>query len=213
VGTVNVVVVDDHPVFRHGIAALIESLDQLQLVGVTDSIEGLDQLELDDVDVVVLDLVLPGISGQDAVEVVAQSGPRVLAMAINGRSRAVVAAFGAGAHGYVTKRTDLTELVRAIETVAGGEIYVPADLATALLGLSRGDAPPELALTSRQREVLELLAAGLPDKQIARQLSISESTVRGHLEEIRNRTGSRRRAELTSYAISLRTDWVTEEPV
>jgi DNA-binding NarL/FixJ family response regulator len=153
-------------------------------------------------DVVLLDLHLPGASGADAVEHVARGPAKILVLSAEGKPALVVEAIGAGASGYLTKDADTEEVVAAIRAVAAGGTYVSPTLAAYLLKEARAPArQPELDLTAREREILGLVAEGDRDKDIARQLYISISTVRTHLDRIREKTGQRRRAELTRLAI------------
>jgi DNA-binding NarL/FixJ family response regulator len=106
----------------------------------------------------------------------------------------VVQAIGAGARGYLSKQAEETEILGAIQAVAQGRTYVSATLAGYLLL-----AP--IPITAREREILELVAGGETDQDIADQLTISVRTVHSHLDRIRDKTGSRRRADLTRFAI------------
>jgi two-component system nitrate/nitrite response regulator NarL len=200
---ISVAVVDDHPIFRRGLADLVAAAEGMTLVLAAASVEELDAaIDAEPPDVVLLDLHLPGMSGPDAVEHVCRAGAYVLVLSAEGKPDLVVHAIGAGASGYLTKDADADEIVAAIEAVAGGTSYISPILASYLLKEGRAPAPqPELELTAREKEILGLVAEGERDKNIARQLYISISTVRTHLDRIRDKTGQRRRAELTRYAI------------
>jgi DNA-binding NarL/FixJ family response regulator len=114
----------------------------------------------------------------------------------------VLGAIAAGARGYLTKDVDGSEIIRAVREVGAGNSYVSPTLASFLLNSSRErHAGPKVVLSAREREVLSLLAAGERDQDIAEQLHISVRTVRSHLDRIRDKTGRRRRPELTRLAI------------
>jgi DNA-binding NarL/FixJ family response regulator len=200
---IRVAVVDDHPIFRSGLANMVAAADGMTLELAATSVEEFDAaLRAEPPDVVLLDLNLPGLSGPDAVEHVCRAGGKALVLSAEGKPDLVVHAIGAGASGYLTKDADADEILAAIKTVAGGNSYISPILASYLLTEARAPAPqPELELTAREKEILGLVAEGERDKDIARQLYISISTVRTHLDRIRDKTGQRRRAELTRYAI------------
>ena len=116
---------------------------------------------------------------------------------------AVLATLAAGARGYVAKHAEVAEILEAIDTIAGSAegSYVSPRLAAYLLDAAQAKGPSQLTLTDRETEVLALVAAGERDQDVAEQLCISVGTVRAHLDHIRTKTGQRRRAELTRYAL------------
>ena len=197
---ISVVIVDDHPVYRQGLAMAVDRADDLELAGQASSIETFDALGVHP-DVVLLDLHLPGIEGAAGVAHVVGSGNRVLVVSAAGTPDDVIDAIAAGAAGYLTKEADADEITRAVRTVAGGETYVSPTLASYLLRADRSSAT--YTLTKRERDVLALVAAGETDQDIADQLTIAKTTVHSHLDRIRDKTGARRRAELTNLAHKL----------
>ena len=196
-GVITVAIVDDHPVYRQGLAMAVDRATDLQLAGEAKSIEDFDKLDAR-ADVVLLDLHLPGIEGSAGVAHVCDQGYRVLVVSAAGTPDDVVDAIAAGAAGYLTKETDAEEITSAVRVVAGGETYVSPTLASYLLRVERSTA--QYKLTKRERDVLALVAAGEKDQDIAVELSIAITTVHSHLERIRDKTGARRRAELTNLA-------------
>ena len=194
---ISVVIVDDHPVYRQGLAMAVDRADDLELAGEASSIESFDALAMQP-DLVLLDLHLPGIEGAAGVAHVCASHRRVLVVSAAGTPDDVIDAIAAGAAGYLTKEADADEITRAIRVVAGGDTYVSPTLASYLLRADRPDATS--ALTKRERDVLALVAAGETDQDIADQLHIAKTTVHSHLDRIRDKTGARRRAELTNLA-------------
>ena len=195
---ISVIIIDDHPIYRQGMAMAVEQADDLEVVGEAKSIEDFDQME-NRADVVLLDLNLPGIEGAAGVAHVCEKGNRVIVVSAAGSPEDVIDAIAAGACGYLTKETGTEEITRAIRTVVRGESYVSPTLASYLLGAdSRNNQG--IKLTKREREVLGLLASGESDIEIAAQLFIAKATVHSHLDRIRDKTGARRRADLTTLA-------------
>ncbi len=197
---ISVAIVDDHPVYRQGLAVAVDAADDLALVGDASSIEEFEKV-VTQADVVLLDLHLPGIEGSAGVAHVCAKGHRVLVVSAAGSPEDVVDAIAAGAAGYLTKESDAEEITRAVRIVASGASYVSPTLASYLLKAERETAA--YRLTKREREVLALVAAGETDQDIAAQLFIATTTVHSHLERIRDKTGARRRAELTNLAHKL----------
>jgi len=191
-----VLIVEDHPIFREGLAQTIAAEAVFNLIGTASSVERIDWRALAGVrdPVVLLDLNLPGKSGASAVEYIVRAGARVLVVSAHESRDTVLDALAAGARGYITKSSDATEVFRAIRTVARDDIYVSPTLASFLLTTARVE--PEEQLTPQERRVLTELARGERDKDIAEHLGITVRTVRSHLERIRDKTGRRRRVEL-----------------
>jgi DNA-binding NarL/FixJ family response regulator len=133
---------------------------------------------------------------------VSGAGHRVLVVSASDDQSEVLAAMSAGARGYLTKDAEAEEIVRAVRVIAAGDSYVSPTLASFLLDSSRRrNARVRLPLSGREQQVLSLLAAGERDQDIADALFISVRTVRSHLDRIREKTGRRRRSELTRLAI------------
>jgi DNA-binding NarL/FixJ family response regulator len=193
---IQVAIVEDHPVFRKGLIQVIEATPGLALAGAARSVEELDAQARGggQAQVILLDLRLPGLTGAAAVADLCARGQTVLVVSASEAPADVVEAIGAGARGYLSKQAEETEIVRAIRAVAEGRTYVSATLAAYLL-----QAP--IHITGREREILELVAGGETDQDIAELLQVSTRTVHSHLDRIRNKTGSRRRADLTRFAL------------
>jgi DNA-binding NarL/FixJ family response regulator len=188
--SLRVLIVDDHPMFRRGLAGLLESLPDVQVAGLAAS--GEEALELaggDRPDVVFMDLNLPTISGVEATRRLGDlpDPPAVLALTMLDDDATVVAAMRAGARGYVLKGATGEEIAAAVRTVAAGGVVLGAGVAGHLLALTdagrRRAAGPD-ALTDRERDVLELLADGLANPQIARRLGLSVKTVQNYVSRI-----------------------------
>ncbi|MEV4493469.1 response regulator transcription factor [Micromonospora coxensis] len=188
---IRVAVVDDHPVFRLGMTALLASIPGLAVIGEAADAEGaLRVTDLHRPDVVVMDLHLPGRSGVEATrEIVARHpGTGVLVVTMLDDDDWVFAALRAGARGYLLKGAAPAEVDRAVRAVANGEVLLgPAVAARAvsfLAGARAGSAAPFPELTDREREVLDLVAQGLSNVVIARRLTLSPKTVRNHLSNV-----------------------------
>jgi DNA-binding NarL/FixJ family response regulator len=196
-GVITVAIVDDHPLYRRGLAGAVEQADGLAVVAEADSIEALDAARVSP-DVVLLDLHLPGIQGSDGVAHVCAQGHRVLVVSAAGAPEDVVDAVAAGASGYLTKDATAEDIERAVRAVAGGKTYVSPTLASYLLRVDKQKSlEEEYKLSPRELEILALVASGETDRDIAAQLHIATATVYSHLERIRDKTGARRRAQLT----------------
>jgi DNA-binding NarL/FixJ family response regulator len=153
-------------------------------------------------EVVVLDLRLPDVRGGEGVARLSERGLAVLVLSAQAGREDVMAAFEAGARGYLTKSADEQDIVAGVRAVAAGGTYVAPGVAGHLLAVVRGRQEPDRpGLSRREREVLALVAAGETDQAIARRLTIGRTTVRSHLDSIRDKTGRRRRAELTRLAV------------
>jgi DNA-binding NarL/FixJ family response regulator len=193
----SVAIIDDHPLYRQGLAMAVEQDDDLTLLADAASIEQFDRLNVT-VDVVLLDLHLPGIEGAQGVAHVSARGPKVVVLSATGASEDVIDALAAGAVGYLTKDAEAQDIRQAIRAVANGLTYVSPTLASYLLTANKQLAVSlENQLSPRELEILALVASGETDRDIAEQLFIATTTVHSHLERIRNKTGARRRAQLT----------------
>jgi DNA-binding NarL/FixJ family response regulator len=194
---ISVAIIDDHPLYRHGLALAIEQADDLTLVADAASIEKFDQLDVT-ADIVLLDLHLPGMEGAEGVAHICRRGPKVIVVSAASATDDVVDALAAGAVGYLTKDAETTDIQRAVRAVANGQTYVSPTLAALLLNADKQRAASlEHKLSPRELEILALVAAGETDRDIARQLCIAIATVHSHLERIRDKTGARRRTQLT----------------
>lgn len=200
----SIAVIEDHPVFRQGLIHLVEQAPNLVLSGGYRSVEDF-MTALETPEVVLLDLNLPGIEGPEGVRTVVGRDCKVLVISARTSRDAVLDSIAAGALGYLAKDAHPEEIATAIEVVAGGGSYVSATLASMLLAAERASqvssAGNAFALSEREKEVLSLLARGERDQDIAEELFISVSTVRSHLDRIRDKTGRRRRPDLTRLAL------------
>ena len=187
-----VLLADDHPVFRKGLRALLTSLPEATVVG--EAADGEQAVRLaaeQEPDVVVMDLNMPGVNGVEATRKIVAANPAiaVLVLTMLDEDEPVFAAMRAGARGYVVKGADTDDLLRALESVARGDVVFGPAVAGRILSyltrpLSARDPVLFPELSDREREVLELLARGMPNNQIAHKLVLSPKTVRNHVSNI-----------------------------
>ncbi|GLH95604.1 response regulator transcription factor [Phytohabitans aurantiacus] len=205
---VRVVLADDHPMFRYGLTAALASAAEVEIVGeAADGQELLAVVDQTRPDVVLTDLTMPGMSGAAATKQLLARYPQlgVLVVTMHEDDESLLDAMRAGARGYLLKGADRADIVRAIVAVARGEaVYGPAvarriaDFFTRTQREYVAQAFPEL--TVREREVLDLLAAGSRNQDIARRLFLSEKTVRNHVSAIRTKLQVRDRAAAVAKA-------------
>jgi DNA-binding NarL/FixJ family response regulator len=197
---IRVVIVEDSPVYREGLARAVEADAELVLLHEVPTVEQLPDDGGDEPRVALLDLELPGQSGPAAVLALTERGYRVLVVSGHHDRELVLAAMSAGARGYLTKASEIDEILCAVRLVGAGSTYVSPTLASFLLA-EAGTGGPSPYLTPQERRILSLLARGERDRDIAEELTISLHTVHSHLERIREKTGKRRRAELAQLAV------------
>jgi DNA-binding NarL/FixJ family response regulator len=189
---VRVVIADDHPMFRYGLRAVLDAAQEVTVVG--EAADGQQLLAVVDQtrpDVVLTDLAMPGLDGATATRQLLDRHPGlgVLALTMHDDDQALFGALRAGARGYLLKGADKAEILRAVQAVAAGEAVYGAAVARRIVAFFTG-AQQEYAaqvfpeLTGREREVLELVAAGCGNHEIARRLVLSEKTVRNHVAAI-----------------------------
>jgi DNA-binding NarL/FixJ family response regulator len=199
---IRVLAVDDHPVVRAGLAQLLEQADDIELIGVAEDGErALAIVREQETDVVLMDLEMPGMDGIQATARIRHEHPRTQLVVLTSFSDSdrVLDALDAGAIGYLLKGADPDELLQGIRAAARGESPLAPRAASALLAARAGRRPAE-GLTPRERDVLLMVAQGLPNKQIARRLEISERTVKGHLTHIFDRIGVTDRTQAALWA-------------
>ena len=201
-------VADDHPVVRKGLQSCLSRAGRLRLVGeAADGDEALRKARELHPDVVLMDISMPGMNGLMVTEMLRKELPqvKVLVVSVQRNKDAIFRVIQAGAHGYVSKEAPSEEVIRAIESVHGGEPYFSEEIARAALYEfinSGGRKEPFAQLTPREREVLVLIAEGKSNKEIADQLNIGVRTIETHRERIMRRLNIHSVAGLTKYAIA-----------
>ena len=209
---IKVLVVDDHTLFRHGVADILAKEEGLDVAGeASDGVEAIEKAKEIAPDVVLMDLNMPRCNGLDAIQALQVEMPqaKVLVLTVSEMEADLFAAMKFGATGYLLKNAEPEELVGAILHVARGGVVISPLMATKLItefkGLAtkaeRGTA--ETAdLSSREREVLQLVAEGATNKEIGDSLFVSESTVRAHLHNIMEKLHLANRAQAAAFAVN-----------
>jgi DNA-binding NarL/FixJ family response regulator len=204
-----ILLVDDHPIFRQGLRSLIEKIDSTTVVGEAgDGAEAVCIAGELKPDLVIMDLTMPVMNGIDATREIKKQLPatRVLALSMESDRFFVVEVLKAGATGFLLKDTAFAELSDAITTVIAGETYLPRKVSTMLVQDFLQCIPEEMSavfqnLTPREREILQLIAAGKSMKEIAYDLGISNKTVENQRQIIMKKLNLFSVAELTKYAV------------
>lgn len=203
---IRILIADDHPVVRAGIRQLVsEERDIAVVAEVSSGPEALDRLSQRDVDVVLLDISMPGIDGIETLKRIVAEYPAVYVLVLSMYAEAQYArpVLKAGAAGYLTKQAAPELLVNAIRTVARGRRFVSPALAELIAGeIARGDErPPHARFSSREHQIFLRLASGDSVSQIAGLLGLSVKTVSTYRARVLEKTGLTRNAELTLYAL------------
>jgi DNA-binding NarL/FixJ family response regulator len=205
-----VLIADDHPMVRQGLRVFLELEPDLEVVG--EAADGAEAVALTAEllpDVVLLDLVMPGVDGLAALELLAEQGlaERALVVTSFGEYRSALPALRAGARGYISKEVDPAALATAVRAVAAGHVLLGPQVSAALVAQAiRGTAPgqaeqPGPRLTAREREVLELIAAGHSNREIARSLGLAEKTIKTHVSNILMKLGVADRTQAALWAV------------
>jgi len=202
---IRVGVIEDHPLYRDAVERLLAEANGIEVDTVAGSVaQFAARRRPDSSGVVVLDLRLPGLQGAPAVMELVGMGYRVLVLSAHSERAEVLGAMAAGASGYLSKDCEADEILHAVRVVAAGNTYMSPMLAAHVLdAFADRNSGPTIELSTRERQVLSLVAAGERDQDIAQTLEISIRTVRSYLDRIRDKTGQRRRPELTRYAIEM----------
>lgn len=213
---INILIVDDHKIIINGIKSLLEDADDIRIAGeANDGQEALDFLRQNpDIEVVLMDVRMPNKDGIQATQEITQLFPdvRVMALTMFDDNQYITNMLQAGARGYILKNTSKQELIRAIRMVADGETYFSSDVTSVVMSTfmaksnSQGtngkmsDFDPS-ELTSREVEILQLIAQELTNKEIADKLNISPRTVHSHRRNLMQKIGVKNTAGLVRFAI------------
>jgi DNA-binding NarL/FixJ family response regulator len=209
---IRVALADDHRMLLDALIAVLASEPDIEVAGVAHDGSAAIRLAHEQApDVLVLDIAMPGLNGVDVARRLRKELPaiKVLALSAYVDKRFVQEMLKAGAVGYVAKTAALTDLPRAIRTVAGGQHFLSPEITTAVVNHSDSDitppaepvAPPVSTLSPREREVLRLVADGVRTTEIARRLGITEATVEVHRRNVMQKLDLRSVAQLTKYAV------------
>lgn len=206
--TVTVVIADDQTVVREGLRSMLTLFDQIVVTGVAaDAEEALQLIDATDPDVWLTDLRMPGIGGVEGIRRLVATGSRTRAVALTtyDDDETIVDALSAGAVGFLNKDTDPDSILAGLEAAAQGRSLLDGRAVRALLGRSVAAAPARAdasGLTEREVDVVRLIARGLSNQQVARELVVGMATVKTHVNHILAKTGCRDRAALVSYAFA-----------
>jgi DNA-binding NarL/FixJ family response regulator len=207
--TIRILIADNHTLFSQGVRSLVEQQPDFEVVGeAADGRQAVAQCRELRPDVVLMDVVMPGLNGLEATRQIRQEVPetRVLALSMHVDKRYVLGMLEAGASGYLAKDSPFDEVARALRAVAAGHVYLAPSVAGLVVeGYARRASPAAetatAVLSQREREVLQLLAEGGKARQIARQLHISVKTVETHRRNLLAKLGLESLADLVRYAI------------
>ena len=204
---IRVVIADDHTIVREGLAQLLAAAGDFEIVAeAVDGHEVLACVRGVDIDVLVLDMSMPGKSGMELIRQVKAEKPklRIVVLTMHQENQYAVRAIKAGASGYLTKDSATAQLVHAIRKVAAGGAYISAEVAEQLAHLAHGanGAVPHEALSDREFQVLRRLAAGVSLTAIGNELHLSVKTISTHKSRILEKLGLANQAELIRYAIA-----------
>ncbi len=200
-----VVLVDDHPLFREGLASLLHARD-VEIVGeASDGAEGVELVRRLRPDAVLMDLTMPGgVGGLEATRLIKAEMPevRVVILTVSEADADLFDAIRSGAHGYLVKSTSSEEFFDLLDALDRGEAPLSRGLAAKIMQyLARGDRPDdEVVLTPREEEVLRLVAEGRTNREMATALSISEATVKFHMTNVLAKLHLENRAQVVAYA-------------
>lgn len=200
---IRVLVVDDHVIVRNGLAQLLATTPEFELVGAAgDGREAIAMVASLRPDVVLMDLSMPEMDGVEATQRITAAHPeaKIVILSSFSEHQRVLAALDAGAEGYVLKHADPEQILAAIDAVHRGGAPIDPQVARVLLDVKRSAPTARGVLTDREEEVLRLVQSGLANKQIARQLGISERTVKAHLTKIFQTLGVADRTQAALWA-------------
>jgi two-component system, NarL family, response regulator LiaR len=203
-GPIRVLIADDHPFVRHGLRTYLETLDDMEVVG--EASEGTEAVELAGrarPDVVLMDLVMPELDGVEATRRIRVASPatKVIVLTSFDDDERVFPAIKAGAAGYLLKDVRPSELADAVRKASRGEALLAPSVAARLMQEVSGERPASAGLTGRELEVLRLIARGLSNKLIARELVVSEKTVKTHVSNILAKLHLADRTQAALYAV------------
>jgi two-component system nitrate/nitrite response regulator NarL len=209
VSAIRVLLVDDHTLLRSGVKALLQRHGEFEVVGeAPDSLEGVRRAATLKPDVVLLDLHMPGISGKDSVKLFLEAAPQshIVMLTVSENAEDLLDSLRAGASGYLLKNIETETLLDSIRRAADGDSVVSPQMTGKLVrGLQAvGDAAPATekdALSPREKEILQHLARGSSNKEIARNLDVAESTVKIHVQHILRKLKLSSRVQAAVHAI------------
>jgi len=208
--SVRVLIIDDHTLFRSGVKALIARQEDFEVVGeASDGLDGIKRAKALQPDVILLDLHMPGLSGREAVKILAQECPesKVVMLTVSEDAEDLIETLRNGASGYLLKNIDTQTLIDAIRRAAEGDSVISPQMTSKLVrNIKTGAvAAPAAAerdkLSPREREILVFLSRGASNKEVARALDVAESTVKIHVQHILRKLNLTSRVQAAVYAV------------
>jgi len=206
---VRILLADDHRILRTGLRELLEKQGRFEVIAEAEN--GRDAVKMSrklQPDIVIMDITMPDLNGIEATQRITAECPRikVIVLSVHSEQRYVAEVIKAGASGYILKECDFDEIAQAIPTVISGQIYLCSTIATVvrddyLQHLIRAEQASPSALTTREREILQLIAEGKSTKQIAFSFNLSVKTIEAHRQRIMDKLNIHNVAELTKFAI------------
>lgn len=209
--TIRILLIDDHTLFRSGIRALLQRQADFEIVDeAADGVEGIKRAKQHRPDVILLDLNMPGLSGLEALQLLVEDLPQtaVIALTVSEEAEELAAALRGGARGYLIKNIETEALIAGIRRAAAGEPVISESMTAKLVAQFRAPAPVTAPphdeaprLTAREREIVQGLARGASNKEIARDLGVAESTVKIHVQNILKKLNLASRVQVAVYAV------------
>ncbi|WP_454737387.1 response regulator [Cupriavidus necator] len=209
--TIRILLIDDHTLFRSGIRALLQRQTDFEIVDeAADGVEGIKRAKQHRPDVILLDLNMPGLSGLEALQLLVEDLPQtaVIVLTVSEEAEELAAALRGGARGYLIKNIETEALIAGIRRAAAGEPVISDSMTAKLVAQFRAPVPVPVArlddaprLTAREREIVQGLARGESNKEIARDLGVAESTVKIHVQNILKKLNLASRVQVAVYAV------------
>lgn len=204
---IRVLIADDHTIVRSGVRLLLDAEPDVEVVG--EALDGIEAVELTgqlQPDVVLMDIAMPGMDGMEATHHIKEEWPQVnvLVLTMHRQDEYLFEVLKAGASGYILKAAETNELIHAVRVVARGEVFLYPTMTRRLvrdyLQRTTEEGPPSTSLSTREQQILSLLAEGHSSQEIAEKLVISPSTVYSHRSRLMEKLGLTSRYELLQYA-------------
>ncbi len=208
--TIRILLIDDHTLFRSGIRALLQRQSDFEIVDeAADGVEGIKRAKQHRPDVILLDLNMPGLSGLEALQLLVEDlpGSAVIVLTVSEEAEELATALRSGARGYLLKNIETEALTSAIRRAAAGEPVISEAMTAKLVQQFRAPTPAPARqddtarLTAREREIVQGLARGESNKEIARDLGVAESTVKIHVQNILKKLNLASRVQVAVYAV------------
>lgn len=202
---IKIIIVDDHIIFRKGLNTILNEINEIKVVGeASDGIDLLEKLKTMDVDIILMDIKMPNMDGISATEKVLQKYPatKVIALTMHEEIGYFNKMIGAGASGFLLKKTNKDELRQAIFNVVAGETYFSEEFISSFNAKQRpGANVSHINLSPREKEILELICKGNSNQEIAEILGLSHRTIDGHRSRLFEKTGAKNAPNLVMFAM------------